>query len=118
MKRVLIVDNEYDTRAVLEVILAAQGYRTCSASHGLEALKLIEQQAPDLVLTDMMMPIMDGIELCATLRTHQRTAAIPVVLITASNNVPQQPMWDHCVRKPIDVPTLVRTVEALLHANA
>ena len=62
--------------------------------------------------------IMDGIELCATLRTHQRTAAIPVVLITASNNVPQQPMWDHCVRKPIDVPTLVRTVEALLHANA
>jgi CheY-like chemotaxis protein len=114
MKQVLIVDDEYDTRTVLEIILSAEGYETCSACHGLEALKMIEQHAPDLVLTDVMMPVMDGIELCAVLRTRQRTSAIPLVLITASHNVPPQQIWDGYVQKPIDIPQLVETVEALL----
>ena len=118
MKQVLIVDDEYDTRAVLEIILSAEGYETCSASHGLEALKMIEQSAPDLVLTDVMMPVMDGIELCAVLRTRQRTRDIPLVLITASHNVPNRQIWDGYVPKPIDIPNLVRTVEALLPAGA
>ena len=114
MKQVLIVDDEYDTRAVLEIILSAEGYDTCTASHGLEALKLIEERAPDLVLTDVMMPVMDGIELCAVLRTRQRTCDIPLVLITASHNVPKQQIWDGYVQKPIDIPKLVETVESLL----
>ena len=118
MKQILIVDDEYDTRAVLEIILSAEGYETTSASHGLEALKMIEEHAPDLVLTDVMMPVMDGIELCAVLRTRQHTSNIPLVLITASHNVPQQQIWDGYVPKPIDIPKLVQTVEALLPANA
>lgn len=114
MKQVLIVDDEYDTRAVLEIILSAEGYEISCAAHGLEALKMIEQNQPDLVLTDVMMPVMDGIELCAVLRTRQRTSGIPLVLITASHNVPERQIWDGYVSKPIDIPNLVKTVEALL----
>jgi len=80
---ILIVDDERPIRELLTVILRDAGYRTATAVHGAEALALVAATAPDLVLTDLMMPVLGGDELCRRLKAAPATRAIPVVLMSA-----------------------------------
>jgi DNA-binding NtrC family response regulator len=82
---VLIVDDEANVRKVLTALLEQAGYRTSPAASGEEALDLVRAQDPDLVLTDLRMPGMDGLELLRTLR--EEFPEIPVVLLTAHGTV-------------------------------
>ncbi len=79
----LIVDDERAGREALEGLLLNQGYRLHFASSGAEAVAAIQQLRPDLVLLDVMMPGMDGFEVCRKLRANPLTAEIPVLLVTA-----------------------------------
>jgi len=80
---VLIVDDEAQVRKLLEVLLQHQGYRTLTASSGEEALTIVEQQPPDLILLDIMMPGMDGYQVASTLKTDKATADIPIIMLSA-----------------------------------
>ncbi|MFN8596340.1 MAG: response regulator [Anaerolineae bacterium] len=80
---VLIVDDLPSGRAALEGLLFDQGYELLMAENGLQALQLARTSAPDIVLLDVMMPDMDGYEVCQRLRDDPRTAQIPVVMVTA-----------------------------------
>ncbi|WP_297845429.1 EAL domain-containing protein [Pseudomonas sp.] len=80
---VLIVDDEAQVRKLLEVLLQHQGYRTLTASSGEEALAVVGQQPPDLILLDIMMPGMDGFQVASTLKTDKATADIPIIMLSA-----------------------------------
>ncbi|AZE83894.1 diguanylate cyclase/phosphodiesterase [Pseudomonas orientalis] len=79
----LIVDDEPQIRKLLETLLQHEGYQTLSASNGEEALQLVAQQPPDLILLDIMMPGMDGYEVATRLKANPVTANIPIIMLSA-----------------------------------
>jgi len=83
LHRILIADDESNIRNVLEFSLQAEGLDVIEAASGDEALKLATAELPDLVILDVMMPGMGGVEVCRLLKADPRTARIPVVLLTA-----------------------------------
>ncbi len=80
---VLIVEDSPTQRAILLQLLESHGYHVAEASHGREALKRIEISPPDLIISDIIMPTMDGYELCNIVKSHPEHQHIPVVLLTA-----------------------------------
>jgi CheY-like chemotaxis protein len=81
-KKVLIVDDNHDILDLLEVFLFGK-YDCVTALNGFEGLKTARELAPDLIITDIMMPVMDGIKFLNSLREDQTMAAIPVIAITS-----------------------------------
>jgi len=81
MEHVLVVDDSVDQAFMVESILQAEGFETCSAANGAEALSVIEKRPPDIVVTDLMMPEVNGLELVEKLRESH--PALPVILMTA-----------------------------------
>ncbi len=79
---VLVVDDERLIRTMLVDILEAQGFTCRTATNGEEALAACAEAQPDLILTDIMMPVMDGIEACRRLKANPAWAAIPVIALT------------------------------------
>ncbi|WP_456015897.1 EAL domain-containing response regulator [Pseudomonas fluorescens] len=79
----LIVDDEPHVRKLLETLLQHEGYQTLSAGSGEEALQLVAQQPPDLILLDIMMPGMDGYEVASHLKGDEATASIPIIMLSA-----------------------------------
>jgi DNA-binding response OmpR family regulator len=81
--KILIVDDEPFNVDYLEQELADLGYKTVSASNGQEALEKVASEPPDLILLDVMMPVMDGFTVCRILKDHDDTRLIPIVIMTA-----------------------------------
>lgn len=79
----LIVDDEPQVRKLLETLLQHEGYQTVCAGSGEEALQLVAQQPPDLILLDIMMPGMDGYEVASQLKGDETTAGIPIIMLSA-----------------------------------
>jgi two-component system OmpR family response regulator len=82
-KEILLVDDERDEVTILTFLLVAEGYRVQHAFDGLHALQLLSKTAVDLVLTDYLMPRMDGCDLLRMMRTSKETAKTPVLMISA-----------------------------------
>jgi DNA-binding response OmpR family regulator len=80
---VLVIEDEADIQELIRVNLAAEGYRVESASTGTRGLDKARQLIPDLILLDLMLPEVDGLEVCRRLRTDDRTKAIPIIMLTA-----------------------------------
>lgn len=81
--RVLVVDDEPHITHVVALKLRNAGYEVTTACDGEEAFELATQQPPDLVITDLQMPYVSGVELCEKLREHAATAAVPAIMLTA-----------------------------------
>ena len=90
MTRVLIVDDEADIRSLFKLALRREGLKVIEARSGWEALALVEAEPPDLVLLDIMMPDMNGYEVCRRLRADSRTAHIPILVLTARTNLAER----------------------------
>ncbi len=114
-ERVLIVeDNEKNMKLVRDV-LQATGYRTLEATTGEEAVELALSQAPALVLMDVQLPGIDGVEALERLRRNERTASIPVLALTAQAMSGDHERFleagfDGYLAKPVDVGELIETV--------
>ena len=85
--KILIVDDEADNIRILEVLLLRRGYTVIKARNGAEALQQVYSEQPDIILLDVMMPIMDGFEVCKILKDNPETRLIPVVIMTALGQV-------------------------------
>src|SRR6266851_6952287 len=81
--KILIVDDEPFNVDYLEQELEDLGYETVSAANGREALEKVAAEAPDLILLDVMMPVMDGFTVCRILKEHEETRLIPIIIMTA-----------------------------------
>ena len=82
--KILIVEDDVDSRILLERMLLSQGYAVDSAANGVEALEKANLSPPDLIVSDIMMPEMDGFELCRKVKTDERLRTIPFVFYTAT----------------------------------
>jgi CheY-like chemotaxis protein len=116
MKTVLVVDGEFDLTGTLRSILESEGYRTRVCANGKEALTSLEDSKPDLVLMDVMMPVLSGFEVLRSMRNVPALEGVPVILMSA---VPpsvnhEDYRWQAFLRKPFTLDTLVKTVETLI----
>ena len=83
MAKILVVDDEPDALELVSFNLKAAGYEVVTADDGNDAVKKARQHAPDLILLDVMLPEVDGLEVCKLLRRDAATAAIPIIMLTA-----------------------------------
>jgi signal transduction histidine kinase len=123
--RILVIDDITKNLQVVGTMLRNEGYHVMPATSGAQALERVRAQLPDLILLDLMMPEMDGLEVCRLLKAEPLTEAVPVIFLTASNEM------EHLVKgfavgavdyvtKPFNAPELlarVRTHLELLHAR-
>jgi DNA-binding response OmpR family regulator len=84
LRKVLIVDDDPDIRSLYRLVLRQEGLEVMEAASGQEALSLVEVDIPALVLLDIMMPDMDGYEVCRRLRANAQTMEVPVLLFSAN----------------------------------
>lgn len=82
-KKILIVDDDAFVRRPLEFILREEGYTAITACDGPEALRKVDEEQPDLIFLDIMMPGLDGFTVCHTLKNHPQHGCIPVILLSA-----------------------------------
>jgi two-component system, OmpR family, alkaline phosphatase synthesis response regulator PhoP len=85
-EKILVVDDHKEMVDLIEDSFRLRGYQVVGASNGQEALAKVYQEKPDLVLLDVMMPLIDGYEICQTLKSNEETKNIPVILITVKGN--------------------------------
>src|SRR6185312_11786076 len=80
---VMVVDDEEQNRMLLRDPLEAHGYKVIEVENGIRALQKIEEEIPDVILLDLMMPKMDGFEVCRRLKKYWRAAHVPILVLTA-----------------------------------
>ncbi|NQX67595.1 response regulator transcription factor [Paenibacillus alba] len=117
MARIMVVDDDPDIRELIRVYLVGEGLGVIEAGNGEEALKLIESTQVDLVVLDVMMPLMDGWDLCRELRSH--FSDLPLLMVTAKSESTHKVKGfrlgtDDYVVKPFDPVELIMRVKALL----
>lgn len=116
---VLIVDDNIDTVELLRKRLRAEGYETLEAYDGEEALNKVYETPPNIIILDVMMPKMDGYEVCKRLKSDERTKFIPVIMLTAKSDVESRVKGldigaDDYVPKPFDYRELSARIRSLL----
>ncbi|HPA50207.1 MAG TPA: response regulator [Thermoanaerobaculia bacterium] len=120
MTRVLVVDDESQNRYLLEVLLGGEGYEVVSASNGREALAAARRRAPELVISDILMPEMDGFLLCRAMKADATLRNVPFVFYTATyteaedERVALEAGGDLFLRKPTEPDTLLAAIRRLL----
>lgn len=119
MARILVVEDDLDAAATIARILRRDEHDVTVVNTGAQALAEIDRQEPDLITLDIMMPHMDGIELCRRLRTRSETAETPILMVTAKGTVPDlvdglDAGADDYIAKPFDIRELRARVKALL----
>jgi DNA-binding response OmpR family regulator len=82
-KKILLADDEEDIKAVITLFLESKGYQIITAFDGLAALDLARSESPDLILLDVMMPVVNGFDVCTRLKADEDTRDIPVVMLSA-----------------------------------
>jgi two-component system phosphate regulon response regulator PhoB len=117
--QILIVEDDPSLAEVLEYNLRQDGYKTAVANNGQEGLRLARQQSPDLVLLDLMLPMVDGLEVCRRLRADTATRKILILMLTAKTEETDEVVGfavgtDDYVGKPFSVKVLLERIRALL----
>ncbi len=116
-KSILVVEDDNDWRELLELVFTHEGFHVRAAAEGTEALRLLSEESPDIIVLDLMLPWVNGIEVLARVRQQPHLAAMPVVVTTATATS----AFDlrsfapvHVMHKPVDVPSLLAVTRKLL----
>jgi DNA-binding response OmpR family regulator len=116
---ILVVDDDPSQRLLMRKVLEHESFNVIEAADGIEGYELHERYRPDLLLVDVMMPRMNGYELCRKLRSHAHSAYVPIVVVTIADDIPSiARAYDagatDFLGKPVDWPTLVHRVRYIL----
>lgn len=120
MATVLLVEDEIGIGALLRDVLLDEGHSVLLASNGRQALELVASQRPDLILTDYMMPVMDGAVLMKALADEPSSADIPVLIMSS---MPEEIVVERCpgyaqfIRKPFSIFEVIEIVQRLTRAS-
>jgi DNA-binding response OmpR family regulator len=115
MATILIVDDEQPLRELLAEILESDGHQVMMAGNGREALTIVVRDRPDLVVSDVMMPLLNGVGLCRQIKTDPSTATLPVILMSSVGpRVVAESGADAFVQKPFDLDEVEAIVRRLL----
>jgi two-component system, cell cycle response regulator DivK len=114
--QILVVEDNEKNMKLFRDLLQVNGYRTIEAATGRRAVELAIEHGPDLVLMDVQLPDIDGVEALARLRADARTASVPVLAVTAQAMEGDRERFlaagfDGYISKPVDITALVRTIE-------
>ncbi|MES9852261.1 MAG: response regulator [Candidatus Thiodiazotropha sp. L084R] len=120
---ILVVDDEPNIVLSLEFLMKKAGYKVTTASNGVEALDSIKQRRPDLVLLDVMMPRMDGYEVCQAVRGDPELSSVRIIMLTARGRDVERDKGmalgaDDYVTKPFATSELVEKVKSLLDRSS
>lgn len=121
--KILIVEDERDIVKMLEYALKKEGFTALSVRNGLEAVKTAEKERPDLVLLDLMLPGMSGLDVCKSLKSDRKTSAIPVIMLTAKSQEIDKVIGlelgaDDYMTKPFSPRELIARIKAVLRRTA
>ena len=121
-KNIFVVEDEEDIQELLRYNLTREGYAVTAAARGEEAVKAIMRKPPDLVLLDLMLPGLDGLEVCRMLKKDPKTAGIPIVMATAKGEESDVVAGlelgaDDYVTKPFSMKVLIARVRAVLRRH-
>ena len=122
MSKVLIVEDEANIRQLVKYNLEKESFQVIEAEDGLQGLRLAKAEKPDLVLLDLMLPQMDGLEVCRSLKGNQATAALPIIMLTAKSEEIDKVIGlelgaDDYMTKPFSTRELVARVKAVLRRS-
>ena len=117
-KKILIVEDEQDILQLVKLYLEKEGFRTVTAATGAEGLKQVKEEKPDLIILDLMLPELDGLEVCKRLRSAPETAMLPIIMLTAKAEESDTVIGlelgaDDYVTKPFSPKALMARVKAL-----
>ena len=118
-KKVLIVEDEESLLKLESILLTTKGYDVRAVASGRAALEALEEELSDLVLLDVMLPEMDGFEVCRRIKANPKTAHIPVVMLTAKKTAEDMARGDEVgadryITKPFKSAMVIETMEQLL----
>jgi len=118
-RKIVIIEDEPDIVEVIAYNLSREGYQVVSAQDGEEGLRKVRKEMPDLVLLDLMLPGMDGLELCKEMKEDQRMRSIPVIMVTAKGDESDVVLGlgvgaDDYIAKPFSPKELIARVRAVL----
>jgi len=120
--RILIVDDDQDAREILNRLLASEGYECLTADGGERCLEVARAEPVDVILLDVMMPGMDGIQVCDELRNDPKLRSIPVILLTARDDISTRAQGmergvSEYLTKPVNKRELFTRVKSQLHSR-
>jgi len=118
-EKILIVEDEKDIVKMLDYNLKKEGFRTLSVTDGEDALDLANREHPDLIILDLMLPGMDGLEVCKALKKEGKTASIPIIILTAKSQEADKVIGlelgaDDYMTKPFSPRELIARIKAVL----
>lgn len=122
MKTVLVVDDEAHIQELIKFNLEKNGFNVITADNGVDALKIAETQKPDLIFLDLMIPNMDGLDVCKSIRKNPSIESIPIIMITAKGEELDKILGlelgaDDYITKPFSVRELVARAKAILRRS-
>lgn len=117
--KILIVDDDKTTRKLLSFYLKGSGFEVVTAENGLDALEKLGMDEINLVMTDLNMPYMDGIELVKTLKSDPNTAQIPIIMVTTEADINEQNRAlaagaNAYITKPVTADTIAKKIKTIL----
>jgi len=121
-QKVLLVDDEENIRILVRFNLEKSGYEVIEAGDGKEALRLVAAMRPEIVLLDLMLPGMDGLEVCRSLKSNPQTAALPIIMLTAKSDEIDRVIGlelgaDDYLTKPFSQRELLARIKAVLRRS-
>lgn len=118
-EKIMVIEDEPDIVEVITYNLSREGYEVLSATNGEEGLRRVREETPDLVLLDLMLPGIDGVELCRELKSEPKTRGVPIIMVTAKGDESDVVLGlgvgaDDYIKKPFSPKELVARVRAVL----
>lgn len=121
-KKILIVEDEESLLKLESILLTTKGYLVQGATTGLAALEAVAEEPPDLILLDIMLPEMDGLDVCERIKGDPKTGHIPIILLTARKTPEDVARGkavgaDHYITKPFKSAMVMEMIEKLINRN-